>query len=251
MRRAIVLVLMVAVAVVSVHADQVDRDRNQALEHLRKGQEALETERYEEAEREFLAAIALNPRLELAHYGLGQVGMATKQYRKVIAAYSNCRDAFHQNEGEGRSDALATDRRIDDQLQSLRDFRNALQNGRVRSQDLSGSLRRVDNEIRQLEAAQQRSHPTGASWTPPYILTALGSAYFRTGAFEDAEREWRLALAIDPNIGEVHNNLAVVCMLTNRYDEAAREIELAEKAGFKVSPGLKQDLKAKRGRSNE
>jgi hypothetical protein len=36
-------------------------------------------------------------------------------------------------------------------------------------------------------------------------------------------------------------------MVTGRYDEAEREIQLAEKAGFRVSDGLKQDLKKKKG----
>ena len=93
----------------------------------------------------------------------------------------------------------------------------------------------------------RRRDPGGSIPTPPYILTALGSAYFRTGAFADAEREWRAAAAVDPTIGELHNNLAVVCMLTERYAEAAREIELAEKLGFRVSPDLKQELAARKG----
>jgi Flp pilus assembly protein TadD len=81
---------------------------------------------------------------------------------------------------------------------------------------------------------------------PPFILTALGGAYFRTGAFADAEREWRRAAVVDPSIGEIHNNLAVVCMLTGRYDEAEREIELAQKAGFTVPAKLKEDLRSRR-----
>jgi hypothetical protein len=35
-------------------------------------------------------------------------------------------------------------------------------------------------------------------------------------------------------------------MLTGRYDDAEREISLAEKAGFRVSPTFKEELKAKK-----
>jgi hypothetical protein len=35
-------------------------------------------------------------------------------------------------------------------------------------------------------------------------------------------------------------------MLTKRFDEAEKEIQLAEKNGFRVSQGLKDDLKARR-----
>ena len=78
--------------------------------------------------------------------------------------------------------------------------------------------------------------------TPAWISLALGSAYFRNGAMADAEREYREALKADAKIGEAHNNLAVVCLLTGRYEEAGMEINAAEGAGFKVNPQLKRDL---------
>jgi len=78
--------------------------------------------------------------------------------------------------------------------------------------------------------------------TPPYISLALGSAYFRTSAFPDAEREWRAAIQVNPKLGEAHNNLAVVLMLTGRLDEAVQEVDLAEKSGHKVSDAFKADL---------
>jgi hypothetical protein len=43
-------------------------------------------------------------------------------------------------------------------------------------------------------------------------------------------------------MGEAHNNVAVVYMLTGRLDEAKAEVKLAEKAGFKVNPKFKEDL---------
>jgi len=58
----------------------------------------------------------------------------------------------------------------------------------------------------------------------------------------DAEREYRAAIAVDPKLGEAHNNLAVVCMLTGRFADAEQEIKAAEKSGFRVNPQLKEDL---------
>jgi tetratricopeptide (TPR) repeat protein len=222
-------------------------DRTKALQFLRAGQEALETEQFEQAEREFTAALAIDPTLELAHYGLGRVGMAIRRYDRAVYQFLQCRDVFQKNVDRDVRDSVVNDRRLDEQIRSLRDLRQAIQSGRVRSSNPTASLQRYDNEISQLENLRRRSS-TGSVAVPPYISTALGSAYFRMGAFADAEREWRAAVAVDPTIGEVHNNLAVVCMLTERYDEAEREIALAEKAGFRVSSGLKNDLKARRNK---
>jgi tetratricopeptide (TPR) repeat protein len=224
-------------------------DRQTALTHLRAGQDALALERFETAEREFRAAIKLNPRLELAHYGLGQVFMATKSYEQAVDAFVSCRKLFQQNVAETQEEGLLYERRLNDQIQSKREELHALQTGRVRMINPAGSIDRVRNELGQLERLRNRTRePIGGM--PPFILTALGSAYFRTGAFADAEREWRAAVAVDPAIGEVHNNLAVVLMLTGRFDEASREIELAEQAGFRVSDTLKEDLRSRATRKH-
>jgi tetratricopeptide (TPR) repeat protein len=229
---------------------QTDRERDQALAHLRAGQEAMEVERWDVAEREFQAAIGLDPRLELAHYGLGQVYMNTKRYPQAIDAFVSCRSVFRGNVANDQERRLEFERRVDEQLVQFRDMRRSLESGRVRSRDLGGSIRRIDDQIRQLERIRHRSQGA-AQPIPPYIQTALGSAYFRTGAFGDAEREWRLALEVDAGIGEVHNNLAVVCMLTGRYDDAEKEIQLAEKNGFRVNQGLKDDVKARKAGSRK
>ena len=220
-------------------------DRQTALTHLRAGQEAMAGERFDDAEREFRAAIKLNPRLELAHYGLGQVFMATRRYEHALDAFVSCRNLFQLNVAEDRDDRTIYERRLDDQIQSKREELRMLQSGRIRSGNPTVSVDRIRSELSQLERLRQRSRqPVGG--IPPFILTALGSAFFRMGAFADAEREWRQAVDVDPNIGELHNNLAVVCMLTGRYEEAEREIQLAEKTGFRVSPAFKDELKAKK-----
>lgn len=205
----------------------------------------MELEQWDEAEREFHAAIALDPRLDPAYCGLGRVNMARKRYARAVDAFVSCKSVFLGNVADRQTQRLATEQKIDEQLLSLKDYRRALETGRLRSRNLNESIRRVDDQIRQLERLQQRSLDSAPA-VPPYILTALGSAHFRAGAFADAEREWRQAVATDPDIGELHNNLAVVLMLTKRYDEAEKEIQLAEKAGFRVSQGLKDDLKARK-----
>ena len=82
--------------------------------------------------------------------------------------------------------------------------------------------------------------------TPHWLSFALGSAYFRAGDLAKAEQEYRAALEQKSDLGEGHLNLAVVCMLTGRLDEAEKEVALAEKAGLKVPQGLKDDIRKRR-----
>ena len=75
---------------------------------------------------------------------------------------------------------------------------------------------------------------------------ALGSAYLRLGQHTDAEREYKAALAVDPKFGEAHSNLAVVYLMSGRYEQAEAEVQAAEKAGFRVNPNLKDDIRKKK-----
>ena len=139
--------------------------------------------------------------LELAHYGLGQVFMATKQYERAIEPFVSCRNLFQLNVAEDQEARLLYERRLNDQIQSKREELRSLQTGRVSSTNPASSIDRVRSELSQLERLRQRSRESVGT-TPAFVLTALGSAYFRNNAFADAEREWRLALVADPNIGE-------------------------------------------------
>jgi Tfp pilus assembly protein PilF len=224
-------------------AREAQNQQARAVQHLRAGQDALRSEKWDEAEKEFKAAIELDPLLELAHYGLGQTYMATKRYVEAVKAYVATRDAFQRAVADQVANTVDAERRLDDQIRSLRDERHALESGRVRTMNntLQTKLNQIDDQIRHLEGMRRREAGTVPA-TPAYISIALGSAYFRTNAFADAEREWRAAVAADPKLGEAHNNLAVVLMLTGRFDEAEQEVKLAEKNGHKVSDAFKADL---------
>src|SRR5687768_12376268 len=162
------------------------QDRTRDVQHLRAGQNALQREQWEEAEREFKRAIELDPLLELAHYGLGQTYMATKRYVEAVRAYVATRDAFHSAVGEQITNRVAAEQRLDDQIRALRDQRRAIESGRVRtstSANVTSVLAQIDDQIRQLESMRRRDSSTGAPITPAYISVALGSAYFRNRAF--------------------------------------------------------------------
>jgi Tfp pilus assembly protein PilF len=217
------------------------KDHIEAMKHLRLGQENLRAEKWDLAEREFKETVKLEPALELGHYGLGQVYMATKRYPAAVDAYQACSTAYNGNVAARASDDLLAERRVDDQVRALEDERAVIGGQRATpiNNNATADLDRRIADLKSLRFHDMKSAPPVPAW----ISVALGSAYFRSGAIADAEREYRAALAVDQKIGEAHNNLAVVLMLTTRFDDAEAEIKAAEKAGFKVNPQLKEDLK--------
>jgi len=251
--RSIVLALAVVAMCAGRSAAQTgsDRARHDALEHYRAGEQALHGERFDVAEREFREAIKLDPLLHLAHYGLGQLFMLTRRYPLAVLAFVDARTAFRSAAAQALEDDVAYERQVDEQIRSLESLRRSFDpNDRGDAQrpkvaDSNATLQRIDNQIGQLRSHRRRSRDRPEE-VPGWISLALGSAYFRSNQIEDAEREYREAVRVEPRLGEAHNNLAVVLMLTGRYEEADQEIKAAEKAGFRVNPQFKDDLKARR-----
>ena len=100
---------------------------------------------------------------------------------------------------------------------------------------------RAEQHLRDLENERTRLNQT---FQPqPEVLLALGSAHFRNGDRDSALAEWRAAVEGNPKLGEAHNNLAVIYMMSGKKTEAESAVKLAEKAGFRVNPQLKADIK--------
>jgi Flp pilus assembly protein TadD len=221
-----------------------DRSRKEALQHYRLGQDAMHNERFDIAEKEFEKSAALDPTLELAPYGLGQVYMATKRFRQAVVAFTRSREVFLANAGSNAGDQIAHQRRLDDYIRELED-QQAVYGRTATSATTRVYLQTLTTQIAAMKSAKMRT-VSGPEPVPAWLSLALGSAYFRSDATADAEREYRAAIDVDSRLGEAHNNLAVVYLLTGRAQLAEAELTAAEKAGFKVNPQLKEDVKKAR-----
>ncbi len=242
-RRSVGL-LAVATALVSAQAASQDlpdkHKRQQALQRYQAGLGHMRAEDWDAAEREFKAAIRLDPFLTLAHYSLGQTHMATRRYTEAVKAFESCNDAYMKVASLEITDSVLADQRRHEEIRELREAIRGFQTGVLKSYQAQNQILRLENRLQELERQKSRG-PSGAE-IPAEFSLALGSAHFRSGALPEAERHYRAALKINPKMGEAHNNLAVVYMLTGRFDESKAELKLAEKAGFKVNPKFKEDL---------
>jgi tetratricopeptide (TPR) repeat protein len=158
-----------------------------------------------------------------------------------VKAFTACRDAHLDVSALQRSDRVRADQRRDEEIQELRESIRAIQGGTVKTAQPEMKVVQLETRIQTLETLRRRD-AGGPPEVPAEFSLALGSAYFRTGALTDAQREYEAALKVRPKFGEAHNNLAVVLMLQGRFDEATEHVRRAEKAGFHVSPAFKADL---------
>lgn len=247
MRKPLLLLLLVTGIGTVVTAGQIVEDtrRQEALRHYRAGQELMYAERFDKAEAEFKQAIDLDPLLTLAHYGLGQSYMAQRRYASAVQAYLTGREAHRSVFMLQQSNTVQLDRRADEEIRELKDTVRGLQSGRIKS--MGGVSSTVDSRVAQLESRirdleRLRQMSTGTFQVPAELSLALGSAYYRSGQREDAEREWKAAVAVNEKLGEAHNNLAVIYLVSGRRKEAEDAVRAAERAGFQVNLQLKDDI---------
>ncbi len=221
-----------------------EQAQREALQFYRAGQEFLSSEEFEKAAESFRKAIDKDPLLALAHYGLGQSYMALRRYASAIVAFTDCRDTYARLAGMALSDTVSANQRREDEIREIRDSIRMFRSTRVKTanpSDTNPYVLQLESRLRDLE--KQRQSGVETTKPPGEVSLALGSAYFRNNQRAEAEREWRVAIETKPSLGEAHNNLAVVYMLTMRKKEAENAVREAERAGFRVNPQLKEDIR--------
>jgi len=222
-------------------------DRRKAADQFKRGEAAIMAEKWSEAETILEGVLALDPLMALAHYGLGQTYMAQKRYKEAVEAFSTSRQAFGcvPWTEEDRKKRLEEIRALKAAIQDA--DRRRLQELGVKWKEVNGDGRTSGDRMREVLAAQQRVEELEATVNetnpaPPGVTLALGTALFQIGALAEAETEFRAVLARMPGSGDAHHNLALICTLTDRLEEAAREIAAAEKAGVPIHPRLREEL---------
>lgn len=215
--------------------------RQEAVKHYRAGEEQMHAEAWEAAVTEFRAAVRLDPLFDLAHYSLGQAYMALKRYSEAAGAYLACREAIRAKASLDQKEWAALERQRDDELRELRQTVRNVQSGQIKTPTPDAMVLRLEERIRVLEEGRMRGKQ-GRFEVPADVSLALGSAYLRQSLLSEAEAAYLDAVRVNGKLGAAHNNLAIVYLRTGRLKEAAEEIRLAERAGFRVSPRLKEDL---------
>ena len=252
--RLLLLALIATPAMSALSQEAVPRDarlagptaeQRLAREHHQKGRELMRAERFEQAILELRQAVSLDPELVMAHYDLGQARMAVKEFSGAVQAYTECREAWLRFAAEQQKGGFEADAIREDRIRELRDRLGELARipatpGTAQYAQIQAEITRTENLIQSLDRSQSRG--LRRLELPAELSLALGSAYFRSGKLAAAEREYQAALAVQPKLGQAHNNLAVVWLLQGRPAEAKQAVKRAEKAGFQVSSELKKDI---------
>jgi tetratricopeptide (TPR) repeat protein len=246
MRSATFVVAAIVIGAIAGEAAQLSINRERARPAYMKAWDHMRVEAWAEAAKSFQEAIDRDPEFEDAYYGLGLADMRLRRYGEAIAAYRKCRELYEATAGRRFTDRQEAQRYRQDRLTQLDELIRSYQGATTLA--AQENLRKLNEQRRQLQEYLTRGGNINVeNSVPAFVSLALGSAYFRTEQWDAAEREYKAAIAADPKSGEAFNNLAVVYLQTGRPKEANEAVRSAERAGFKVHPQLKADIKAKIG----
>ena len=215
--------------------DAANAARTMAFDRFATGRDALSAKRWADAETAFGDAIRLQPGLAIAHYGLGQALMGQARYAEAADAFLSCRNVFALTRRPDASKAREME------IRDLRDTLQALAGRHALTAD-----RFMEMQLEKRLAELQKDTLPSKPWIPPGVTMALGTAYFQAGAYAEAEQEFQAVLKQDPAFGEAENNLAVLYLAMGRLDDAEAAVARAEKAGVKISPRLRDEIRQRR-----
>lgn len=225
-------------------------DLQRAQQHDRRGWTQLDARDFQRAAESFEAAVQIHAGYADALYGLGKARMGLQQYDAAVRALERSRDAYaHVGTEEAEYRLLANAAR-QNQINVLKRQLADLES--PTSSSMSGGIPGAQNtqtqdlkqQIRTLQSERDAGPATGKpSPVPSFVSLTLGSAYFHVDRLADAEREFRAALAVEPKFGEALSNLALVCLLTGRAEEAQSYVRAAEEAKFTINPELKRRIR--------
>lgn len=247
--RMFTFLLAASLGLTPLYAQQQQRptERDRARPHVIEAWRLMSAESWAEALKEFEAAISIDPQFEDAYYGLGLAHVRLKEYGPAIGAYAKCRDLYRAETGKQFANQQEAQRYRRDRIMEIDEALRQNQQG-PQTQAVQDRQRQLLDRKRQLQDDIARgNNMTISESVPAFVYVALGSAFFRLQQWDDAEREYKSAIAANPKTGEAFNNLAVVYLTTGRYDEAEKAVQSAEKAGYKVNSALKNEIKKKRG----
>ena len=244
MARSLVTALLLITVGIPALA-QSPGDRNKARAQNRLGWEYMKAEQFDSAVNAFRSAVEIDPTFEMPWYGLGRAHLALKQFASATSALERCRDLYQQQAGRQFTNQQEAQRFRHDRITEIDEMIRRVQSGPMTLQR-QDQLRQLQDQKRQLQEIINRGNGvTIASTVPAWVSLSLGSAYFRSGKLQDAEREFKAAAEADRRSGEALSNLAVVYLETDRLPLALGAIEAAKKTGFKVNPELEKAIRSK------
>ena len=201
------------------------KNADDPVAHLNAGLILYELRKYDAAKVEYQEAIRSKPDYALAYVNMAILLNDTRDYQRAIEMFKKA-IALKPDDASAHYNLGVVYGEIEDYQSAIREYREAKRLDPTRldvRQNLGSALMQADpasaiTELRELVAL-----------APDYPIChrCLGSALYRVGRMQDAEKEFRVAMSTDPADPVVHLELGTIRETEKNYDAALAEYRKA------------------------
>lgn len=241
--------LLAVFGLVAVAAAQDGSRLALARSQVAKGQSFLQKGNLQGAEEAFRQALRTMPELPSAYLGLGRVLCLQQRYGEAIPVLEEAQESYVRLQQNAALAELETRQEAADRARQFADLMR-LQQGKTPATAAGGggsALSPMTNLARARMAteeflARKRWQAETAAGIPAEVFYLTGLARLRTGDRAGGISNLLLCLALDPNNGPAHYNLAVALLLEGDPWAAKEALDQAVGLGIKPNPDFVADL---------
>lgn len=173
-----------------------------ALTFNRTGLSLMKAGKYEEAAKQFMKVLDINPNDDVAHDNLGSALRGMGKINEAIDEFNKAKSINPENETTHNNlgSAYYDQKRFDD---AVVEFKEALrinpksESARINLGITYSDMGRTEDAIKELEKVPNSSD----------AHTYLGNIYYKKGLFKEAKKEFKQALKLDPKNDVARDNL--------------------------------------------
>jgi len=246
-RGTVLCFLLCALAGQAAALADASSDMRRASSLVQRGDKAFQSGDLAKAQKLFGDAIEVIPSYPEAHMGLGHVAMKESRFEDAVAEYTAARDGYADVSGVMQEYRMEKYREAQREIRELEDQISVINDSNVKVSDATRRDKTLQFE-QKIQSLRAMPYPeVGEPVEPPAeLFFHLGNAQFRLARHEEALAAWEECVKLDSAFAAVYNNLAVLYMMKDRFDDARQAVARAEELGVTVNPNLKADL-ARRG----
>jgi len=218
-----------------------------ATAKIAKAEKALEKGNHEQAEKLYRQAIEIEPAVPTGHLGLGAALVAQQRFAEALEVLEEAEASFVEWEATlARADLQQRQAAFRD-AQGAQDLIAAQRQG-VRAPTNTGNSG-LDTRDQALKAVGTQQFLATDRWKmeelgviPPQVFYLEGIAHLRSNQPERGARALEICLALDPDHGLAHYNLAVALFGRGSAPEAKSHLDAAIEAGVEPHPAFVADV---------
>src|SRR5687768_7584272 len=133
------------------------------------GLEQMRNESFDAAAKSFTAAIGIDPSFEMAHYMLGRVHLAQKNYASAVQALVTSRDLYVAQGSRQFADKQEGQRLRRERLSELDDLISDLQRASPMTAQIREQIRQMEERKRQVEDLDRAKDLTADKVVPAFV----------------------------------------------------------------------------------